>query len=215
MAYAPPSSSSYRLPSPGSKETSEHQSAIVFQQTLKNFNAMILPCVRKKLIEALHRSTLRVPAPIDESSKAGIHHCSRTHDARLLGHIKRCVTEPPAFDLPGTPSQSEYLRMGSRIKNRFLSVVRCCNYFVMDHEDGSDRDFTLPEGTLRFVERASHEVNVCTHWAHSAMPSPDLQETSKILMEGLSDNASFLIFSILTVRKGLRSTLLMTRADDS
>ncbi len=98
---------------------------------------MIESRIVEQPVERARGSCLGIVAAIDQPPDARVNHGTRTHRARLHGHIELCIDQAPAPQRGCRGPQGDDLGVSGGVVQTFALVVCHGDHLTADHDHGA------------------------------------------------------------------------------
>jgi hypothetical protein len=109
--------------------------------------------ITTQVIQRTARTVFVTTSAEHDTANASIHHEASAHRARFKRDHHRGVLESPRTNSRGRIANRQKFRVRSGILRLFALVMTPSNDLAIDHNDGTDRNFTLLASESRLFKR--------------------------------------------------------------
>ncbi len=152
------------------KKILHDQFAVKFHHASFDFNGVVEIGIVEDIKFRDRAAADRIGHAPDHLLNTGEHQRTGAHGARLLRDIHDRPVEPPVSNGLCGLCDGENFRVRSGIVQGFGLVMRLADHFVVEHNNGTARDFTLGGSLLRFAQRHAHINGFRRKVVHSSIP---------------------------------------------
>ena len=152
------------------KKSFEHTCALVGKHARSHLKRMVKPSVGIQLVKRPKRAGLGVGRAVNAAGHARVHHKTRTHNARLEGHVHRAALEPPASERAGCRDHRRELSMRRGVFVQLTTVVRPGDNLAFVDHNSPDGHLAFRRCRMRLGQRLAHEALVEPAQRHVDIP---------------------------------------------